>query len=54
MHENVFRTADLLTDSGNFLSWQMSRQKYNLASKNIMHLLDRDEPGIRSAQQIEC
>ena len=34
--KNMSRTADLLTDSGNFLSWQMARQKYNLRNKDIM------------------
>ena len=32
----MLRIADLLTDSGNFLSWQMARQKYNLRNKDIM------------------
>ena len=32
----MLRIADLLTDSGNFLSWQMARQKYNLRNKDIV------------------
>ena len=32
----MLRIADLLTDSGNFLSWQMARQKYNLGNEDIM------------------
>ena len=35
----MLRTADLLTDSGNFLSWQNARQKYNLGNKDIMKWL---------------
>ena len=35
----MLRIADLLTDSGNFLSWQMARQKYNLGNKDIMKWL---------------
>ena len=34
--KNILRIADLLTDFGNFLSWQMARQKYNLRNKDIM------------------
>ena len=34
--KNMLRTVDLLTDSGNFLSWQMARQKYNLRNKDMM------------------
>ena len=35
----MLRSADLLTDSGIFLSWQMARQKYNLGNKDIMKWL---------------
>ena len=35
----MLRIADLLTDSGNFLSWQMARQKYNLGNRDIMKWL---------------
>ena len=34
--KNMLRTADLLTDSGNLLSWQMARQKCILRNKDIM------------------
>ena len=34
--KNMLRIADLLTDSGNFLSWQMARQKYNRRNKDIV------------------
>ena len=37
--KNMLRIADLLTDSGNFLSWQMARPKYNLGNKDIMKWL---------------
>ena len=37
--KNMLRTADLLTDSGYFLSWQMARQKYNPGNKDIMKWL---------------
>ena len=35
----MLRIADLLTDSGNFLSWQTARQKYNLGNKDTMKCL---------------
>ena len=35
----MLRIADLLIDSGNFLSWQMARKKYNLRNKEIMKWL---------------
>ena len=37
--KNMLRIADLLTDSDNFLSWQMTRQEYNLGNKDIMNWL---------------
>ena len=35
----MLRIVDLLTDSGNFLSWKMAKQKYNLENKDTMKWL---------------
>ena len=37
LNKNILNVSDLLTESGSFLTWQMTKQKYNL---NDGHFID--------------